>query len=103
MIAEVLKHLSLHDMKKQSAEKFNEAYKILGDLVKKHRWIQLSSDPKVGCFSMEDPMSVVRLDIYVTKMTVCFMSKECKTKYYKKMTTDKIEQIMLAAYDILWE
>lgn len=89
-------------MKNKNTEKFNETYKLLGDLAKKHRWIQLSSNPKVGRFSIEDPMSVIQLDIYVTKMTVCFMSKECKTKYFKEMTIDKIEQIMLTAYDILW-
>lgn len=89
-------------MKKNKTEKYNSLYKEVQELVTKLKWQLLASDASVGRISVADSNNVIRLDIYSSTMTICFMSKECKPKYYKRATIKKLEQVMKSAFDILW-
>lgn len=90
-------------MKKNKTEKYNSLYKDVQELTIKLKWQLLASDASVGRISVADSNNVIRLDIYSSTMTICFMSKECKPKYYKRATIKKLEQVMKSAFDILWE
>ena len=55
---------------------------------------ELPSDSNVGRLSFIDRTLDVRLDIYLSKMTVCRMSRDFGNAYHKNKSMEQVKQII---------
>ena len=77
---------------------FNKKKKEIDLIATEFNWIAISNDPECGRLSYSDELSIYRIDIYTSKMTVCILPKGSKAIYKKRLPYQKIKKIFQNPY-----
>lgn len=76
-------------------KEYRNKMNLILSLAKKCRWETHSTDSNTFRISLKDELSIYRIDIYLSKMTICFLPTGEKPKYFKRQNLKMIENIML--------
>ena len=72
---------------------FKNKFNLIEKISIKYKWTYISSDLKTFRVSYKDEWSMYRIDIYLSKMTVCLLPAGDKPVYYKRQNLEMIEAI----------
>ena len=87
-------------MKQTKADDFRNKLKLIKEIAAKYKWNLVRTDIDFGRISLTDELSIFNIDIYTTKMTVCFFPKGEKPKFLKRQSIDMIESILKNPFKI---
>lgn len=87
-------------LKIMDATDFKNKLEQLTAISKKHGWQILSTDAKCGRVSFKDDLSIFRVDIYTSKMTVCLLPSGDKPVYLKRQNFDTISKLLANPYGV---
>jgi hypothetical protein len=79
---------------------FKTKLKLITDISRKYEWHLVSTDVNSGRISFTDELSIFRIDIYTSKMTVCFLPKGDKPKFFKRQSLQMIDNIFKNPFKI---
>lgn len=74
-------------------QEFSKKLGLIEKLATKHKWTYVSNDLKTFRISYKDELSIYRIDIYLTKMTVCLLPAGLSPVYYKRQNLEMLEAI----------
>lgn len=77
---------------------FRKKMALIELIAVKYMWIYTSNDLQTFRVSYSDELSIWRIDIYLSKMTVCLLPKGAKPKYFKRQNLERIEDIFKNPY-----
>lgn len=77
---------------------FKRKIALIEPIAAKYKWTYSGNDIKTFRISYADELSIWRIDIYLSKMTVCMLPKGGNPKYFKRQNLEKIEQIFRNPY-----
>lgn len=63
----------------------------VNNIANKYRWTYVSKDQKTFRISFKDELSIHRVDIYLSRMTVCLLPVGGKPVYLKRQNLEMIE------------
>lgn len=72
---------------------FKKKLGLIEKIAQKHRWTYVSNDLNTFRISYKDELSIYRIDIYLSKMTVCLSPAGDKPVYFKRQNFEMIEAI----------
>jgi hypothetical protein len=72
--------------------------KLIDPIAGKYKWTSISFDSSTGRLSYKDELSVYRIDIYTSKMTVCILPAGDKPIYKKRQNLEMIESVFKNPY-----
>lgn len=75
-------------------QEFKEKLKKVEKLAKKYNWRYDSQDSSTYRVSFKDELSIYRIDIYLSKMTVGLLPVGDKPIFYKRQNLEMIEMIL---------
>lgn len=87
-------------MKLTKTEDFKHKLKLIKEFAAKYKWNLVRTDIDFGRISLTDELSIFNIDIYTTKMTVCFFPKGEKPTFLKRQSIDMIESILKNPFKI---
>ena len=67
----------------------------IDELAKLSHFMPQSSDPTTGKYSYENYHQTIRIDVYLSKLSVGVLKHGFKQKWYKKQTWNQVEKIFL--------
>lgn len=79
---------------------FNKQVVQIKQIADKYLWRFESKDVSTSRVSFIDEFKIYRIDLYLSKMTICLICKGEKTIYLKKQTTSQIEKVFKQPYSI---
>lgn len=65
----------------------------------KHNWRMHSTDSKTYRVSYKDELSIYRVDVYLSKMTVCLLPVGDNGIYFKRQNLELIEAILKSPHE----
>jgi hypothetical protein len=77
---------------------FKTKKKLIDSVASKYNWNNISNDSNCGRLSYMDELSVYRIDIYTSKMTVCILPAGDKPIYKKRQNIEMIEKVFKNPY-----
>lgn len=77
---------------------FRRKKKLVEEVAKKHCWLYYSTDSKTYRISFKDNLSIYRIDIYLSKMTVVLLPSGDTPTYHKRQNIEMIDAIMKEPY-----
>ena len=72
---------------------FKKKLGLIEKIAQKHKWTYVSNDLNTFRVSYKDELSIYRIDIYLSKMTVCLLPAGDKPVYFKRQNLEMIEAI----------
>ena len=75
-------------------EVFKNRFKQLDNLAKKYKWIYVSVCNKTFRATYKDDMSIFRVDVYLSKMTICLHRTGEDPIYFRKKNFKTVENIL---------
>lgn len=79
---------------------FKNKLKLISEISSRYKWELVSTDINCGRISFSDELSIFRIDIYTSKMTVCFLPKGAKPVFFKRQSLQMIENIFKNPFKI---
>jgi hypothetical protein len=79
---------------------FTNKKKLIDTIASKYKWTSISNDSNTGRLSYNDELSVYRVDIYTSKMTVCILPSGDKPIYRKRQNLEMIDTIFKNPYSL---
>lgn len=76
-----------------TTEEFKKKSKLIGEIAKKYDWRSHSEDSATYRVSYKDELSIYRIDIYLSRMTVCLLPVGDKGSFFKRQNLKMIEAI----------
>lgn len=77
---------------------FRRKIALIEPIAQKYNWIYLNNDLQTFRVSYTDELAIWRIDIYLSKMTVCLIPKGSKPMYYKRTDLEHLEKIFKNPY-----
>lgn len=81
-----------------SKDQFKQKRNELLEIAAKYKWTYYNSDENNYRVSFVDELLIYRVDIYVSKMTVCFIQAGYKNVYLKHQSLEMIKTIFQHPY-----
>lgn len=72
----------------------NKKFVDLRKVGERNKWLVCKVDYKQGLISFKDELSIYRIDIWVSKMSVGFLAVGEPMKYFKRQNYEAIELMM---------
>ena len=85
-------------MKTMEVKEFKKKMSLIQPIADKYKFLVVGNDPHTSRLTLKDELSIWRIDIYLTKMTVVFQPAGGKIKYYKRFNLEKIEDLLKNPY-----
>lgn len=85
-------------MKPTKTEDFKHKLKLIKEFAAKYKWNLIRTDIDFARISLCDELSIFKVDIYTSKMTVCIFPKGEKPTFLKRQTMDMIETILKSPF-----